>query len=134
MNITMKYSFSTSIAKWEDTGLLGSGLSLFTERAEQIYTAVFVILSIAAWVFFAWSVARSYAKPTNDDIFGHSLDWIFHALFAIELLAGQLGLYYSATHLLFESDDGMEPGFGKVIILIGSVLLLLFWLLNVLQY
>ena len=105
-----------------------------TKTSKRIYTVVFVILSIAAWVFFAWSVARSYAKPTKEDIFGHSMDWIFHAFFAIELLAGHLGLYYSATHLLFESDDGMEPGFGKVIILIGSVLLLLFWLLNVLQY
>ena len=105
-----------------------------TKTSKRIYTVVFVILSIAAWVFFAWSVARSYAKPTNDDIFGHSLDWIFHAFIAIELLAGQLGLYYSATHLLFESDDGMEPGFGKVIILIGATMALLHWLTSVLQY
>lgn len=105
-----------------------------TKTSKRIYTVVFVLLSIAAWVFFAWSVVRSYAKPTKDDIFGHSLDWIFHGFFAIELLAGQLGLYHSSAFLLFEADDGMESGFGKVIILIGSVFLLLFWLLNVLQY
>ena len=105
-----------------------------TKTSKQIYTVVFIILSIAAWVFFAWSVNRSYAKPTNDDIFGHSMDWIFHAFFAIELLAGQLGLYHSSAYLLFEADDGMEPGFGKVIILIGSILVLLHWLTSVFHY
>ena len=101
---------------------------------KRTYAIIFLILFIAAWVFFAWCVCLSYAKPSNDDIFGHSMDWIFHAFFVIELLAGQLGLYYSATHLLFESDDGMEPGFGKVIILIGSVLGLLHWFISVLHY
>ena len=101
---------------------------------KRTYNIIFLILSIAAWVFFAWSVIRSYAKPTKDDIFGHSMDWIFHAFFAIELLAGQLGLYHSSAFLLFEADDGMEPAFGKVIILIGSTLALLHWLTSVLHY
>ena len=105
-----------------------------TKTRKQIYTVIFVILSIAAWAFFAWRVCLSYAKPTNDDIFGHSIDWIFHAFFAIELLAGQLGLYHSTAFLLFEADDGMESGFGKTLMLIGSVLVLLHWLMNVLQF
>lgn len=105
-----------------------------TKKSKRIYTVVFVILSIAAWIFFACCVCLSYAKPTNDDILGHSLDWIVHAFFAIELLAGQLGLYHSSAFLLFEADDGMEPAFGKVIILIGSTLALLHWLTSVLHY
>lgn len=105
-----------------------------TKKRKLKYTVIFVILSIAAWVFFACCVCLSYAKPTNDDIFGHSLDWIVHAFFAIELLAGQLGLYHSSAFLLFEADDGMEPGFGKVVILIGSILVLLHWFTSVLHY
>lgn len=105
-----------------------------TKKRKQKYTVIFVILSVAAWIFFTYCVCLSYAKPSNDDIFGHSLDWIFHGFYALELLAGQLGLYHSSAFLLFEADDGMEPAFGKVIILIGSTLALLHWLTSVLHY
>lgn len=112
-----------------------------TKKRKLKYTVIFVILSIAAWIFFACCVCLSYAKPTNDDILGHSLDWIVHAFFAIELLAGQLGLYHSSAFLLFEADDGMEPVFGKILILIGkililigSILVLLHWFTSVLQF
>lgn len=70
---------------------------IITKRS---YNIIFIILSVAIFIFFIWLLWTSPAVPV-DDIWGSKLDCVIIVFLFFALFTSELGIYKSVAYFLF---------------------------------
>ncbi len=93
-------------------------------KMKRVYNISFLVFAVILLIILLGRIGASFGT-TVDDIWGTRLDLVFFGMLTLEIVAAELGAYYSLKSLLFPQGEKQSKVWLHIIILQCSLFVLI---------